>query len=56
MLMEKMTGSPLQWSKCSAQQRTKVMEQLVEVFLELEKHPLRATGSLTEDGIVGPFA
>jgi hypothetical protein len=32
------------------------MEQLVEVFLELEKHPLRATGSLTEDGIVGPFA
>jgi hypothetical protein len=56
MLMEKMAGSPLQWSKCSAQQRTKVMEQLVEIFLELEKHPLRATGSLTDDGMVGPFA
>lgn len=56
MLMEKMAGSPLQWSKCSAQQRTKVMKQLVEIFLELEKHPLRATGSLTEDGLVGPFA
>jgi hypothetical protein len=56
MLMEKMAGSPLQWSKCSAQQRTQVMEQLVEIFLELEKHPLGATGSLTGNGTVGPYA
>ncbi|KAI4726112.1 hypothetical protein E4T49_06137 [Aureobasidium sp. EXF-10728] len=56
MLMEKLPGKPLQWSDASAQQKTKVMEQLANVFLELEKHPFPATGSLSQDGKVGPFA
>ena len=55
LLMEKMPGKPLEWSECSAQQRTKVMAQLVDMFLELEKHPLPATGSLSGSGLVGPF-
>nr|POF26329.1 hypothetical protein CFP56_22478 [Quercus suber] len=57
VLMEKMSGRPLDWTESSAQQRTKVMNQLVGVFLELEKYPLPATGSLSsESGLVGPFA
>jgi hypothetical protein len=57
ILMEKLSGKPLDWSEASLQQRTKVMEQLVDVFLELEKHPFSKTGSLLfRDGTVGPFA
>jgi aminoglycoside phosphotransferase (APT) family kinase protein len=56
ILMEKMPGRPLQWYGSSAQQKTRIMTQLVDIFLELEKHPLTATGSLCEGGIVGPFA
>lgn len=56
MLMEKLPGKPLQWSNASAQQKTKVTEQLVDVSLELEKHPFPATGSLSQGGSVGPFA
>ena len=55
MLMEKLPGKPLQWSESSAEQKSKVMEQLVDVFLELEKYPLPAGGSLSERGQVGPF-
>ncbi|KAH0354608.1 hypothetical protein KCU81_g1454, partial [Aureobasidium melanogenum] len=56
VLMEKLPGKPLQWSNASAQQKTKVMEQLADVFLELEKHPFPVTGSLSQGGVVGPFA
>lgn len=56
VLMEKLPGKPLQWYDASAQQKTKVMEQLVDVFLELEKHPFPATGSLSQGEMVGPFA
>lgn len=56
MIMEKLPGTPLQWSDASPQQRTIVLEQLVEVFLELERHPFPATGSLSsETGEIGPF-
>ncbi|KAI4843019.1 hypothetical protein E4T44_06979 [Aureobasidium sp. EXF-8845] len=56
MLMEKLSGKPLNWVDASTRQKTKIMEQLVDVFLELEKHPFPATGSLFEGGLVGPFA
>nr|POF06964.1 hypothetical protein CFP56_31588 [Quercus suber] len=57
VLMEKISGKPLDWSRATAQQRTKVMQQLVDVFLELERYPLPATGSLSSEfGLVGPFA
>lgn len=56
VIMEKMPGRSLQWSVSSTQQKTKVIDQLVDVFLKLEKHPFPATGSLSKDGLVGPFA
>lgn len=46
LLMEKLPGMPLQWDEATSEQRTKVMVQLVDIFLELEKHPLPANGSL----------
>ncbi|KAH0290287.1 hypothetical protein M436DRAFT_74137 [Aureobasidium namibiae CBS 147.97] len=56
VLMEKLPGKPLDWYNASAQQKTKVMEQLADVFLELEKCPFLETGSLSQGGLVGPFA
>jgi len=56
ILMEKMPGRPLQWPDSSAGQKSRIMTQLVDIYLELEKHPLPATGSLCEGGVVGPFA
>jgi len=57
MIMEEIPGTPLQWFEASPQQRTNILEQLVEVFLELERYPFTATGSLSsETGEIGPFA
>ncbi|KAI9822820.1 MAG: hypothetical protein M1826_000399 [Phylliscum demangeonii] len=58
ILLEKMPGSPLDWNKASQAQRTKIMEQLVDVFLELERYPLPATGSLVDAATdtIGGFA
>ena len=56
VLMEKLPGKPLEWSNASAQQKTKVMKQLADMFLELEKYPFLETGSLSQSGLVGPFA
>ncbi|KAF6814456.1 glucan 1,3-beta-glucosidase [Colletotrichum sojae] len=46
VLMDKVPGRPLNWNKASPEQRNKVLRQLADVFLEIEKHPLPATGSL----------
>lgn len=46
LLMEKMRGAPLMWDLAAPAQRTKILEQLVGVFLALEKHPFGAIGSL----------
>lgn len=66
ILMEKLPGKPLDWDDATEQQRTRVMEQLADLYLELEKHPIPLTGSLvpssnpsmTNRGSiqVGPFA
>lgn len=59
VLMEKIPGAALQWNDASSEQRTKVMQQLVDIFLELEKHPLKQTGSLIPADVrdkVGGFA
>ncbi|KAJ5929505.1 hypothetical protein N7454_006455 [Penicillium verhagenii] len=59
VLMEKMPGTALQWNKANSEQRTKVMQQLVDIFLELEKYPLKQTGSLVPSDVrdkVGGFA
>lgn len=44
--MEKLDGNFLDWEAATPQQREKVMQQLVDMFLEIEKHPLKAMGSL----------
>lgn len=46
VLMEKLPGNVLDWDEATSEQRTKVVVQLAEIFLELEKHPFSATGSL----------
>ncbi|KAI0198917.1 hypothetical protein F4808DRAFT_434249 [Astrocystis sublimbata] len=46
ILMEKMPGRPLDWQMATTSQKEKVMQQLVDVFLEIEKHPFDAVGSL----------
>ena len=46
ILMEKLPGAPLEWNEATSKQKTKVMSQLVDIFLELERHPLQTTGSL----------
>ena len=64
MLQEKMAGTPLDWYSATESQRAKIADQLADVYLELEKHPLNMTGSpvltdclASEDltSQVGPF-
>lgn len=59
VLMEKMPGTALQWNDASSEQRTKAMEQLMDILLELEKHPLEKTVSIVPADVrdkVGGFA
>lgn len=61
VLMEKMKGTPLDWGNAATEERDKVMEQLADVYLELERHPIPMTGSLSpglegEEPVVGIFA
>lgn len=46
ILMERLPGKPLVWGGATMEQRVRIMEQLADVYLELEKHPLPLTGSL----------
>lgn len=46
ILMEKLDGNPLDWQAANPQQREKIMHQLVDIFLEIERHPFDAIGSL----------
>jgi hypothetical protein len=59
VLMEKLAGRPLDWNGASPEQRTKVMQQLVDAFVELERHPFEMTGSIVpadSQGMIGGFA
>jgi hypothetical protein len=58
ILMEKIKGTPLDWNNASASQRTKVLERLVDIFLELERYPFTLSGSLNspKTKTVGAFA
>jgi aminoglycoside phosphotransferase (APT) family kinase protein len=53
VLMEKMPGRPLVWYEATDEQRAKVIEQLADVYVELEKHPFQEVGSLTLAHIQG---
>ncbi|KAK7985614.1 hypothetical protein PG988_003236 [Apiospora saccharicola] len=46
ILMEKMEGKVLRWETATRDQRDKVIGQLVDIYLELEKHPFKSMGSL----------
>ncbi|KAK4175846.1 hypothetical protein QBC36DRAFT_353657 [Triangularia setosa] len=46
ILMEKRAGKPLDWSQTTMEQRTRAMDQLADIFLELEKYPFSRTGFL----------
>jgi len=46
VFMEKLAGKPLDWNGANTEQRSRVMEQLADVYLELERHPLPLSGSM----------
>lgn len=54
ILMEKMKGKPLDWQGASPSQKEKVMQQLVDIFLEVEKYPFDKLGSIVPSR--GPLA
>ncbi|KAJ5572332.1 hypothetical protein N7535_005992 [Penicillium sp. DV-2018c] len=59
ILMEKMPGKSLSWSDATQEQRTKVIDQLADIYVELQAHPFPMMGSLDKIGsnyVIGPFA
>lgn len=46
ILMENIRGNALDWHKANKEQRRKILEQLADIFLEIERHPLDKTGSI----------
>ncbi|KAJ6149264.1 hypothetical protein N7471_000463 [Penicillium samsonianum] len=46
ILMEKLDGKSLDWQAATPQQKEKVMQQLVDISLEIERHPFKVMGSL----------
>ncbi|WYZ43515.1 hypothetical protein EsH8_VI_001214 [Colletotrichum jinshuiense] len=46
ILMEKLNGRPLDWQAATPAQREKIMQQVVDMFIEIEKHPFESMGSL----------
>ncbi|KAK3690233.1 hypothetical protein B0T22DRAFT_463215 [Podospora appendiculata] len=46
ILMEKLQGAPLDWQGATTAQREKVVRQLVDIMLEIERHPFDRLGSL----------
>ncbi|PGH03990.1 hypothetical protein AJ79_07223 [Helicocarpus griseus UAMH5409] len=54
VLLEKMGGRKLEWDKASSPLQSKIMEQLVDISLELERHSFEMTGSIvpSDDGDV----
>lgn len=46
ILMEQLDGKSLDWQAANPEQRDKITRQLVDMFLEIERHPFNAMGSL----------
>ncbi|PYH38142.1 uncharacterized protein BO87DRAFT_326429, partial [Aspergillus neoniger CBS 115656] len=51
ILMAKLPGKSLRWSPASQEQRKKVMTQLADVYIELERFAFNSMGSMDEPGI-----
>lgn len=58
ILMEKLPGKSLRWSIATQQERERVMSQLADIFVEIQKHPFDLLGSLDRpsETRVGAFA
>ena len=58
MLVEKMAGKSLRWPLGPSEQKRKVVEQLADIFIELQKHPFQKMGCLYTPGSrrIGAFA
>lgn len=60
MLLEKITGRRVQWEEEEEDTRRKIIDQIAEISLELERHPFDMTGSIVPsdepDISVGGFA
>lgn len=58
ILMDKLPGKSLRWSLASQEQRSKVVAQVADVFMELQKYPFDSMGSLidVEEPRVSAFA
>jgi len=54
ILMEKLDGTPLNWPAANLEQKEKILQQLADVFLEIERHPFSAVGSLVTLDRVSP--
>lgn len=50
ILMEMLDEKPLDWQSASPAQREKVTQQLADIFLEIERPPFKAMGSLVCSG------
>lgn len=50
ILMEMLDGNPLDWQSATPMEKEKVMQQLVNIFLDIEKHPFKTVGSLVHLG------
>ncbi|KAJ2985829.1 hypothetical protein NUW58_g5330 [Xylaria curta] len=61
ILMEKIEGEPLNWQRATSSQKEKVMQQLADILLEIEKHPFDRVSHITQlfrpgcEGPLGPF-
>ncbi|KAJ3482459.1 hypothetical protein NLG97_g7564 [Lecanicillium saksenae] len=49
ILMEKLEGKHLDWQAATVPQRSKVINQLTDILLEIEKHPFDRLGSLIDE-------
>ncbi|EPS35896.1 hypothetical protein H072_10628 [Dactylellina haptotyla CBS 200.50] len=61
ILAEKMDGTPLDWYSASPTERTKVMEQLADIYAEVYRHPFTTSGSIVDSNtpgrpLIGGFA
>lgn len=58
MLMEELPGKSLIWPRATKEQKCKVIDQLADFAIELQKHPFNKFGSLDQPGTdhVGPIA
>ncbi|KAG6141683.1 hypothetical protein E4U28_002950 [Claviceps purpurea] len=46
ILMEKLNGTSMRWYKATATQKEKIVRQLADIMLEIERHPFDRVGSL----------